>query len=165
MRTARRGRKWNYLIAVVISAVVIVAVLATVLTAQYWWPRKPLATEYFTLGLTTSIGQYVPNTNNKTITLKILGLTLTPRLGDASNVYIDVSSHTSDDGSNWADNITKGTTKDFPITLENYIVRIDTAPDGSAGFPVEIQFGSVECQYQEMTVYVKPQDILVMGAA
>lgn len=159
MRKAQRSNRRKYLIAIVITAIVAGAVIAVVLASPYWWPRKPLATEYLDIALTRSIGHYATS-DNQTISLRTLGIRVTPRLGDATMVLIEVSSHTSDDETNLAMNISKGIAFDFAITLENYVAHLESN-NGSTGFPIEIQIGSMECQYQELTLYVKPEDILI----
>ncbi len=143
--------------------IIVIAVLATVLTIPYWMPRRPLASEYFTLALPRgSVAQYIQGTNNRTITLKILDVSLTPKLGDATLVQIDVDSHTGDDESNWADNITKGVAHEFAITLENHLVSLTPGPDGTESFQISITYGSAECQYQETTLYLKNENIVFL---
>ena len=155
MQRTRRGNRTKYLIALFIAAIIIVAVFVAI----YLWPRGlPPATKFFNITPTISIGTF--GANNRSVLITTLGVNVTPVLGDANIVYISVRSHDDkNDETNQAGNISKGQTIDFAIMLQGYQTTLHNI-NGTDVFPVDIQIGSVECQYETVTLYIKPEEIV-----
>jgi hypothetical protein len=154
VKRSKKGSRLKYLIAVLIAVIVIVAVLAVV----YLSPKLPSATEFFDIVPTKSIGSFTAS-NNRSVAITTLGLNVTPVLGDATIIFISVRSHNDKaDESNQAGNITKGETLEFAILLDGYVTTRQNI-NGTDVFPVDIQIGSVQCQYETTTLYLKPEDI------
>jgi hypothetical protein len=122
-----------------------------------------LASEYFTITHTGSIGTFRDNT---TVTLKILGLSITAVGGDATNPQLlcDSQAYPLDDSYNGT--LLKGESWDYQIELTggDYQTHgLTVYLNNENMFEVEIQIGSKECEIGTIIVAIDPKSIVDMG--
>jgi len=156
----RKSNRNKYaLVAVFLFAVVVVSAIVVSITQS----RKPSANEYFTITHTGSVGTFRDNT---TVTLKILGLSITAVGGDATNPQLlcDSQAYPLDDSYNGT--LVKGESWDYQVELTggDYQTHGLTVYLNSENmFEVEIQIGSKECEIGTITVPLDPKNIVDMG--
>jgi hypothetical protein len=155
----KSNRNKYVLVAVFLFAIVVVSAIVVSITQS----RKPLASEYFTITHTESIGTFRDNT---TVTLKILGLNITAVGGDATNPQLlcDSQANPLDDSYNGV--LHKGESWDYQIELtggEYQTHGLTVYLNNENKFEVEIQIGSKECEVGIITVIVDPKDIMNLG--
>jgi hypothetical protein len=160
----KSSRNKYVLVAVFLFAVVVVSAIVVSITQS----RKPLASEYFTITHTGSIGTFRDNT---TVTLKILGLSITAVGGDATNPQLlcDSQAYPIDDVyNNNATNgvLAKGESWDHQIELTggDYQTHgLTVYLNNENMFEVEIQIGSKECEIGTIIVAIDPESIVGVG--
>jgi hypothetical protein len=155
----KSSRNKYVLVAVFLFAVVVVSAIVVSITQS----RKPLASEYFTITHTGSIGTFRDNT---TVTLKILGLSITAVGGDATNPQLlcDSQAYPLDDSYNGT--LLKGESWDYQIELTggDYQTHgLTVYLNNENMFEVEIQIGSKECEIGTIIVAIDPKSIVDMG--
>ncbi len=159
MPKRKSSRDKYVLVAVFLFAVVVVSAIVVSITQS----RKPLASEYFTITHTGSIGTFRDNT---TVTLKILGLSITAVGGDATNPQLlcDSQAYPLDDSYNGT--LLKGESWDYQIELTggDYQTHgLTVYLNNENMFEVEIQIGSKECEIGTIIVAIDPKSIVDMG--
>ena len=159
MPKRKSSRDKYVLIAVFLFAVVVVSAIVVSITQS----RKPLASEYFTITHTGSIGTFRDNT---TVTLKILGLNITAVGGDATNPQLlcDSQAYPLDDSYNGT--LVKGESWDYQIELTggDYQTHgLTVYLNNENMFEVDVQIGSKECELGTITVALDPKNIMDMG--
>jgi len=156
----RKSNRNRYaLVAVFLFAVVVVSAIVVSITQS----RKPSASEYFTITHTGSIGTFRDNT---TVTLKILGLSITAVGGDATNPQLLCDSQANPLDDSYNGTLVKGESWDYQIELTggDYQTHGLTAYLNNENmFEVEVQIGSKECELGTITVVLDPKDIMDMG--
>jgi len=155
----RESNRSKYvLVAVFLFAIVVVSAIVVSITQS----RKPSASEYFTITHTGSIGTF---RDNRTVTLKILGLDITTVGGDATNPQLlcDSQAYPLDDSYNGV--LHKGESWDYQIELtggEYQTHGLTVYLNNENRFEVEVQIGSKECEVGTITVALDPKDIVDM---
>jgi hypothetical protein len=155
----KSNRNKYVLVAIFLFAVVVVSAIVVSITQS----KKPLASEYFTIAHTGSVGTF---RDNATVTLKILGLNITAVGGDATNPQLlcDSQAYPLDDSYNGT--LAKGQSWDYQIELTggDYQTHgLTVYLNDENMFEVEVQIGSKECELGTIVVALDPKDIMNMG--
>ena len=159
MPRRKSSRNKYALVAVILFAVVVVSAIVVSITQS----RKPLASEYFTITHTGSIGTFRDNT---TVTLKILGLSITAVGGDATNPQLLCDSQANPLDDSYNGTLVKGESWDYQIELTggDYQTHgLTVYLNNKNMFEVEIQIGSKECELGTIVVALDPKDIMNLG--
>lgn len=145
-----RGSKGKYWITgFVLMLIFIIIVAAVSFNSQ---SRKPKVSEYLKIEHTKSLGTF--SNQNRTVTIKVLGLSITANGGDAHSILIEMSSA---DEPFQIDFLANGSSTSISIDLKGYVTGINETVHC---FPVELTIGCREATPEDITLYLKPEDIV-----
>lgn len=153
----RKGKSIGKYSAILVIAIVVI-IIGILVAVNNSNRKRPPVSQYLEITHTISIGEFY--NQNRTVKITYLGLNITAVGGNAQDIIIIVKSELEPE---WIGFLAKGESwepGDGAILLQGYVTGLNE--DGL--FPVEIRIGCAEAIKEDVTIYLKPEDILSWSA-
>jgi len=155
MRKPRKSKvKRNLLVLLTIAVAITIIVVSAIKNQNSQESKKPLAREYLKVEHTKSFGEFY--NNNQTVNIRDLGLNITAVGGNATNIIVTGLSIEGEEYP-YINFLKKRESKLIDIQLRSYVTSLDKA---TGLFPVEFTIGCSEAEPCDITIYLKPEDIV-----